>query len=122
MKCPKCSTKKPMGNAQALVDGKLVPTWLCSPCGANILKVFIIVGYPLFLHLITKKYGKGKRMKLIKISICNKCPYCDDEMPDVFVEGGTYCEHPSLDDVKRVGSFSDEKIKIPKWCPLEDSK
>ena len=38
MKCPKCNTKKPMGNTQALVDSKLVPTWLCSPCGANILK------------------------------------------------------------------------------------
>jgi hypothetical protein len=38
MKCPKCNTHKPMGNAMAMHEGKLVPTWLCSPCGCNVLK------------------------------------------------------------------------------------
>jgi protein-arginine kinase activator protein McsA len=38
MKCPKCATKKSMGNAQALVNGKLVPTYICTTCGCNILK------------------------------------------------------------------------------------
>ena len=46
----------------------------------------------------------------------------DDEMPDMFVAGGVYCEHPDIGEVKRLGSFSATKIKIPKWCPLEDKK
>ena len=39
MKCPKCSTNKQMCSTHARAeDGSIVPTFICSPCGCNILK------------------------------------------------------------------------------------
>ena len=61
-------------------------------------------------------------MKCIPIKFCDDCPYMDDEMPDVFTEGGTYCNHPDLDVVNRITKWGAENIKIPRFCLLKDMK
>lgn len=58
-------------------------------------------------------------MKAIYIDNCENCPYYDTVMPDVFVEGGKYCEHPKFKDGRKLGLFH-TTIQIPKWCPLEN--
>jgi hypothetical protein len=60
-------------------------------------------------------------MKIIKIESCNDCPYFETELPDMFIEGGHFCNHINLLDTTKICAFGKEIfIEITEWCPLED--
>jgi len=60
-------------------------------------------------------------MKMILVDRCNHCPYYDTELPDVFVEGGQFCNYPGK--TKRLCAFNEiTPVKPPKWCPLPNKE
>ena len=59
-------------------------------------------------------------MKIIKIEFCNDCPSFNSESPDMYYEGGCFCEKS----IKKLQDWYDYcqgyLIEIPEWCELED--
>ena len=59
---------------------------------------------------------KTKRIKILEISVCNKCHFCNFDDNTVQEKWGKYwCEHPKVK-----AELPNKGGRIPKFCPLPD--
>jgi len=57
-------------------------------------------------------------MKIILVSVCNRCPYYVNDYNSSTTISKDLCKINRYKEIKNINA----QLSVPKWCPLEDYK